>query len=205
MSGRPEQDREWTARRVRRLPPRWLALGLPLLAATAWAAEETNQFRPPRPLLGPPFWEQHGTLVLVLGAVGLIGSALAVWWVRRPRQTAGVPAVARTRAALQALQGRAEDDALARDVSQILRRYVIDALELPHEELTTAELDAVLQDPPRTSPALAAALVDFLRECDVEKFAPLKPPTPRGFVARALDLVAQVEAERKPPPVQSTA
>jgi hypothetical protein len=177
-----------------------LALGCWLVTRVARAAEETNLLRPPRPLLGPPFWETYGRWVLAAMLAVLAGVALVLWWRRRPKSIVVPSPAAVARQALRSLQGRPEDEALALDVSRLLRRYVIDALELPHAELTTAELDAVLQEKPRTRPELSAALLNFLRECDVKKFAPVKPPGPEGLVARALEFVNRIEAERQAPP-----
>lgn len=178
--------------------------GLLSLAAGS-AGEQAPALRPPRGELGPSLWEQHRWLFLALTGIVLAGFAAGLWWRRRSRPAAETPPDALARQALLALQGRDDDEGLALEVSRILRGFLTTAFGLPHEELTTAEFDRALRSPPAASEELVTALVGLLRECDVKKFAPVKPPALPNLVARALELIDRVEAERKAPPVAVTA
>jgi hypothetical protein len=178
-------------------------MALSLLALRAvFAAEQAPVLRPPRGMLLPSFWEQHGGLLFGLAVVTLAVLAATFWWRRRPKASIVTPPEVLARRALQALQGRTEDDALALEVSRVLRGFLTAALGLPHAELTTAEFDGALHSRRAVSEELIPALVGFLRECDVKKFAPVQPPAPPGLVARALELIDRVQAERtSAPPV----
>ena len=181
----------------------WPALGMAFSNAilqTSLAAEPAPELRPPRGTLMPSFWEQYAWLVSAFVLVVLVAVGAGLWWRRRAKPSAVTPPEVLARQALQALQGRTDDDALALDVSRILRGFLTAALGLPHAELTTSEFDRALRSHPAVSEELITALVGFLRECDVKKFAPVKPPAPPGLVARALELIDRVEAERKPAP-----
>ena len=104
------------------------------------------------------------------------------------------------RQALQALQNCPENEALALEVSHLFRRYVTDALELQHEEFTTPEFEAAVRAHPQGNEELAAAVGGWLRDCDVKKFAPVKPPAPLNLAARALELVQRIEKLRRRSP-----
>jgi hypothetical protein len=148
----------------------------------------------------PSFWEQYAGLVSAVVLVALAVVTAVFWWLHRPKASIVTPPDVLARQTLQALQGRTEDDALALEVSRILRGFLTAALGLPHAELTTAEFDGALRSHPVVSEELITALVGFLRECDVKKFAPVKPPAPPGLVARTLELIDRVQAGRKPAP-----
>ena len=167
-----------------------------VLAATNTNADSIPPLLPPRAELPPSFWEEHGTSVVLCG-IALLGLiCIAVWWLSRKRPQAVAPPEVQAREALALLQNRAEDGALLSRVSQILRRYYVQAFELPPNELTTTEFCALIAGAQKIGPQLAASVSEFLRRCDQRKFAPAAEPEPLGGVAQALNLVELGEARR---------
>jgi hypothetical protein len=158
------------------------------------AASEIPDLLPPRDLLPPAFWEQHGTAVL-LGAAsaGLVVLVALIWLRRRPRVQTIVPPAIIAREALAARRDRTEDTALIGEVSQIVRRYVLDRLKMERIEPTTEELARALAAVRRLAPEVRVALIEFLREGDVCKFACAPGPVPTGLVARAFELIERIE------------
>jgi hypothetical protein len=146
--------------------------------------------------LEPTFWEQNGWLFIVGGAVVLVLLSLGIWLFTRPKPVVIEPPAVLARRALEPLRARAEDGALVSEVSRIVRRYVLSALNFPPEELTTTEFRAVLSSRPSINPEVSGAVGDFLRRCDQWKFAP-EPPAPQlGAVTGALELVEKVEQSK---------
>ncbi len=142
----------------------------------------------------PDFWEQYG-LWVVLGAAFLLTSVcVAAWFLARPKPPVVVPPEVQARKALEPLRQQPEDGALLSRVSQILRHYIAAAFGLPPEELTTAEFCRAIAGHERAGPDLAAALSDFLRQCDQRKFSPPAPAPPLSAVAQALRLIDQTQA-----------
>lgn len=172
-----------------------------LLGPAALGAEDVlSQLRPPKPLLGPSFWERYGVGLLVAGLGLLIAAGLFGLWRRRTRASqarAGQPPHLQARQALTLLQGTAEDDRVAMEVSRLLRHYVQQAFQLPPGEATPAELQAALRPHPQAGPELADALAQLLRDCDLVKFAPVRPAEPQDLVGRALELLDQFEHRRR--------
>ncbi len=165
--------------------------GLPLRGA-----EEIPELRPPRGILLPSFWEQHGWLV-VLGAVAVLGAiAMGVWRWRRPKPVVEVPPEAAARQALEALRPRPEDVALVGEVSRIVRRYLTAVFVLQNDELTTEELLKEVRACFQSDPDLLAALGKLLHESDTRKFAPLPQPAEGPIVPRALELIARLQSHR---------
>ena len=177
-----------------------LFLGLPLQAA-----EEIPALRPPRGLLPPSFWDQHGWQMIA--TVGVVIGAIALWFwlLRGPQPEAALPSDATARRALEALRDHNEDTALAVEVSRIVRGYVREVLILQSDELTTEELLKKVRACFQGSPALLATLGSFLRECDTRKFSPVALPSQGPMVIRALQLIASIEAHRHPTPPAATA
>ncbi len=178
----------------------WLLLFSFSLAcrSTFAAAEEIPTLRPPHDELHPSFWEQHGGW-LVLAFV-VVASAVLLGWklLRRPKPEIVTPPEVLARRALEALRGRVEDMGLVVEVSQILRRYVVSAFQLPPHELTTAELQRAFQSQSQISATLTTAVIHFLSKCDERKFASVTTAALTGTVARALELVNDIEASRHP-------
>lgn len=179
----------------------FLTAWLSFVCYAAFAAEEDiPKLRPPHDELQPSFWELHGWWTIAGAVLVLAVLAFFIVWLRRPKPDEITPPEILARRALEALRGRAEDAALVVEVTRILRRYILLAFGLAPDELTTAEIRRVLQHSNPVSPDLAAALTDFLRECDERKFAPAPPPPPQtGAVDRALALLEKVEASRRQP------
>jgi hypothetical protein len=98
---------------------------------------------------------------------------------------------------LESLRRQPEDGALLSRVSQILRRYVASAFELPPGEMTTADLSSVVANDERFGGGLAADISAFLRNCDDRKFAPPTPAPAMDAVGNALKLVDAAEARRE--------
>jgi hypothetical protein len=162
--------------------------------------------RPPHAEFRPGFWEQHGAW-FVAAAIVVLGAA--AFWITRLRQPASVPVTPPeeiARRALEPLRGRTEDAALTAQVSQIIRKYVISAFDLPPDELTSGELIKSLQANRQVVPELIDVVGNFLKQCDERKFGP--PPTAdrTDTVAVASQLIADIESHLRKMPVttQST-
>lgn len=177
----------------------WLA-GLWLAASRAWAAtnapDEIPPLRPPRPELGPGYWEQNGWWVGTVGAVLAIAVVAVIWYWRRPRSVPVVPPEVRARKDLEALRDRQETGAVLSRVSHIVRHYYADAFGLQGGELTTAELCRLARGSGAIGGSLSARVEEFLVRCDERKFSPPAPAPPLGAVGEALGLVEQGEARR---------
>jgi hypothetical protein len=173
-----------------------LALGVFISPSALAADDKIPPLLPPHSELEPTFWAQHRWQFIGGGATILILMALGVWLLRRPKPVVVEPPAVLARRALEPLRGRPEDGALVAEVSRIVRRYVLSALNFPADELTTTEFRALLLSRPQINPEMAESVGDFLRRCDQWKFAP-EPPTPQlGAVAGALELVEKVEQSR---------
>jgi hypothetical protein len=149
--------------------------------------------RPPHGELPPSFWELHGWQVVLAGAVFLAMVVLGILWSRRPRPVVVEAPIVIARRALEKLRGRSGKDSLDMEVSRILKRYVLAALQLPPEELTTTELCGILKTHPQINPELARLVGDFLRGCDEWKFSAAPTAPQLGAVTGALDLVEKIE------------
>jgi hypothetical protein len=107
-----------------------------------------------------------------------------------------VPPDVQARQALEPLRRQPEDGLLLSRVSQVLRHYVAAAFNLPLGELTTAEFCRAIAGHAQIGPDLSAALSDFLRLCDQDKFSPPAPVPPLNAVAQALKLIDETQARR---------
>jgi hypothetical protein len=183
----------------------FLAACLSFVCCATFAAEEDiPKLRPPHDELQPSFWELHGWWTIAGVVLILAVLALFIAWLRRPKLQDITPPEILARRALENLRGWVEDAALVAEVTRILRRYILLASGLAPDELTTTEIRGVLQHSAQATPDLAAAITDFLLECDERKFAPGPPPPQNGVVDRALALLEKIEAShRQPPPAAS--
>jgi hypothetical protein len=193
---------------------RVLPSSLCLLAALSSFAAATNPpgpddippLRPPHAEMPPTFWEQHSLAIILLGAFLLALICVAVWLLARPKPPVAVPPEVQARQALEPLRQQPEDGLLLSRVSQILRRYVTAAFNLPPEELTTTEFCRAVTSNTHPGSELSAALSEFLRQCDQRKFSPPSPAPPLSAVAQALKLIDQAQirlaslARPAPPP-----
>ena len=182
----------------------WMMICALTIAHARGQGHEIPQLRPPHGELNPTFWEQHGWQVLLGAALFAVAVAMVIFLLRRPKRIVPEPPGLVARRALESWRNRAEDGALAADVSRVLRRYVRTAFHFPNEELTTTEFRAALQSNSQIAPELATATSHFLRRCDEWKFAPAPPAPQLGAVATALELVDKMEASR-PPVIEKTA
>ena len=184
-----------------RLPARpfigcWVFLLLTLLARPLSAENSTNALPPLAPAypeMPPTFWEQHGTTVLVGGVIFLTFAALVAWRIFKPRLKPVLPPEILAREALAHLQHQPEAGQVLSDISQVLRRYISAAFEIPAGELTTAEFSAALAGSEKIGVELAHAISSFLRECDERKFSPASSAAPLNAATRALDLITLAE------------
>lgn len=171
---------------------------LVLSALPCCAQADPSALPPLAPAYGelpPTFWERHQYPIILVG-VALLAVAvpiLRVWL--RPATPVVLPPEVLARQALGKLSARPEDGNLLSEVSQILRRYVSRALELPSGEMTTAEFCATLVAGGKIKPELVESLSCFLHECDQRKFSPLPVAAPVHGARRALEFVAAVEAQ----------
>jgi len=181
---------------------RFLTAALGLLAAQSVLAAATNSLapdklpplRPPHAEIPPTFWDRYGLWVSLFGVLLLALVGAAVWFLTRPKPPVIVPPEVQARQALEPLRQQPADGALLSRVSQILRHYIAAAFSLPPGELTTAEFCRAIAGHAQISLELAAALTDFLRLCDQDKFSPPAPVPPLNAVAQALKLIDQAQA-----------
>lgn len=183
-----------------RIRPELVTVGLLLARGatpfSAIGAEEIPPLAPPLPEIAPTFWEQYQMHVLLGVGAGLLLLAALLRLALRRKPTPPVPPAERVRTELQVLRRQPETGEVLSRVSQSLRRYLVAAFALPSEELTTTEFCGKLNESPAIGPELAAALSQFLRECDERKFSPVPPAAPLPAAVRALELVELAEARR---------
>jgi hypothetical protein len=172
----------------------------PLTASAQKPNDDIPPLAPPLPEIPPTLWEQFGWLLWILVPLLLVVAGFIVWLRLRPGKPPVLSAPdAQARDTLAALQTQAEDGATLRQISQSLRRYLINAFWLLPDEATTTEFCARLQSSERIGPELASALGEFLRQCDERKFSPAPAYAPLRAAQRALELVAQAELRRGEP------
>jgi hypothetical protein len=159
--------------------------------------EKIPPLRPPKNELGLSFWQRYGWWVALGALVAVVLIAFMVILLRRPKTQQVTPPQLAARRALEALRGRADDVTLAVEVSHIFRVYLYFALNLPAEELTTAELSALLRSPRLGDADLANTTSDFLKRCDEKKFAPSTDEPPVRFVDAACHLIDRLETLRQ--------
>jgi hypothetical protein len=160
-------------------------------------AQPIPTLRPPHGEINPTFWEQYGWLTIIVPIVLIIVIGALIVLLTRPKKNIVERPEIVARRGLAALRGRVTDGAMLMEVSRILRRYVVFAFDLPPQELTTTELKQTLQSLPRTEPALVAAVTEFLRQCDEDKFSPPALPPHTDAPSRALELLEKIEARRR--------
>jgi hypothetical protein len=188
---------------------RWMWVPLFLLTACAWGQTSTNNALPAlAPAYGemkpvifgkyevPEFWAQHGVLIILTSLAVIVSAGVLIWLVVRPGPPVAVLPELMARAALVRLSHLPEDGKVLSEISQVLRRYIIESFRLPVVELTTGEFSGVLAGNEKIGPELAQAVVNFLRECDQRKFSPVSPESQLNAASRALELVSQAERRR---------
>jgi hypothetical protein len=153
----------------------------------------TSSLLPPRGEIPPSFWEQYGTWIVLGAVLFLLLLAFVVWLIIRPKPPVLVPYAVQARQELEPMRQLPEDGNLLSRTSQILRRYVAAMFGLPPGELTTTEFCQVILNDPKIGAELARETSEFLRGCDVRKFAPWPSEPPPGAVSRALGIIDGAE------------
>ncbi len=167
-------------------------------AARVSLAQSTNDVPPLLPALPeipPTLWEQHGVMIVVLMVVAVALLATAIWWLLQPKPPVPVPIEIQTRNELELLRNQTEDGKIISRVSQVLKRYIAVAFELPTSEMTTAEFTQAVAGSEKVGNDLAARIGDFLRQCDEQKFS-LGAGVQTSACSRALELFQAGEARR---------
>jgi hypothetical protein len=155
-----------------------------------------SSLKPPRGEIQPSSWEQHGPLVVVGAIILLALLALAILLLLRPKPPRPpIPAAEQARNQLEPLRHQPENGARLSRTSQILHGYLASGLGIAGE-LTTAELCQAVAQNREMGPDFAREIGEFLRDCDVRKFAPNPPATPVGAVAGALRIIEQCESRQ---------
>jgi len=152
---------------------------------------------PPRGEIPPGFWEQWGGWVVLGSVLLLIMVGVLIWLVSRTKPPEPVPPAIIARQDLAPLRERPEDGALLSRTSQIVRRYVAAAFTLPPEELTTTEFCRAVKENSQVGPELSMEAAEFLRACDLRKFAPSPAGPALGAVDRALAIIDHAEIRRR--------
>jgi hypothetical protein len=178
---------------------------LTLLADTNTNADEIPPLRPPRGEISAGYWEQHSSVIILSSVLVLALIGLTIWWVRHGRPKAIIPPAVQARQALQTLASQSENGVVLSRVSQIIRRYFINAFDLPQGELTTTEFCSLVSRKAEVGEQLSHQLDEFLHRCDERKFSPspagdqpLKAvPAALKFVDDAETRLAELRAARE--------
>jgi len=176
-----------------------LFLSIQTLRANAQPVLDLPPLAPPQQEIPPTFWELHGFQVIILSVLLLVLTGIVIWLFMRPHKSIPLPPATLARNALSKWQNQPETGKALSEISQVLRNYMITVFGLPAGERTTTEFVVELADHPQIGPELAQSLAAFLNECDRQKFSPGKTVAPINAVARALELIAQAEAQLQPP------
>ena len=168
-----------------------------ILLSLAFAANaaDTNALSTLVPAYGEiplTFFDQHGTSIIIGGFTFL---AFAFLWLKamfRPKSEIVLPPEIVAREALKKSLHQPEDGKLLSEVSRVLRRYVVAALDLPAAELTTTEFCAALAADKKIGSEASNSISAFLRECDKRKFSS-SPSAPLNAATTALELIASAE------------
>jgi hypothetical protein len=126
----------------------------------------------------------------LFAAVGLVGAGTFAWIRRTRRPHAPVP-VSAYRKAMDAIQQienagwleRGEVDRFYTELSGVVRRYIEERFGLRAPEQTTEEFLQELSRRPVLVDTQRLALSHFLEQCDLVKFAKVRPTTHEGGMA----------------------
>jgi hypothetical protein len=179
-------------------------LVLPVAAVAADTNDALTTLVPAYGELPPTFGEQHQGPIIVASSAVIAFAFLFLKVMLRPEIKIALPSETVARQALVKLQREPEDGNCLSAVSQILRRYVSEAFNLPNHELTTAEFCRAIESNPQIGVEPAGIVSSFLRECDVQKFSPAKSAPTINAASRALELVNEIEKRRAGMPAQTS-
>jgi hypothetical protein len=152
-----------------------------------------SSLMPPRGEIPPTFWEQYGIWVLIGAALFLGLVTLGIWFAIRPKLVPAVPYSVHAREELESLRQQPQDAPLLSRTSQILRRCLAALFDLPSGELNTSEFCQAALGSAKLGPDLARDSIEFLKACDLHKFAPSHPDAPADAVGRALSMIDLAE------------
>src|SRR5262249_8981443 len=119
---------------------------LSLLAATNADVDEIPPLRPPRDEIAPTFWEQHGVVVVLLGALALFIIIVALRFLTRPKPAVVLTPLEEARQALEPLRDQPETGVVLSKVSLVLRHYLSRAFKFPPGEMTTTDCCRALEN-----------------------------------------------------------
>lgn len=172
---------------------------------TTTAGAGTNDLRDIKPPVEIPsgwMW-----LWIVLGALAVVALVIAVliWWLKKRAQVPPVPVIPPHVRAKQKLQETldliGQPKPFCTLVSDTARWYLEERFDFRAPERTTEEFLYELQGTNRLSPDQKDSLGEFLKSCDLVKFAKYEPGEPelRGLHGSALRLIEETEPVTAPP------
>ena len=170
-----------------------------VFVARTTAAQSTNDIPPLLPALPeipPTLWEQHGLLIVVMGALALLVVVAAIAWLLRSKPVVPVPIEIQTRRELELLRQRPDDGKTLSEVSRCLRRYFVVAFELSSGEMNTGEFCRAIHANEKVGDDLATDVSEFLRRADEIKFAPSPSVSENDSAKHALELFERGETRR---------
>ena len=167
----------------------------------AAAAQDTlRDIKPPIDIINVWLWVAVGALVLVLAAVAV---GLLLYFVLRKKpvmQPPPVPAHLRAKQKLkEALELIAQPKPFCIAVSDTLRFYLEERFNFHAPERTTEEFLHELQATDRLLPDQKESLGEFLKRCDLVKFAQYEPREPE--LRELHDSAVRLVEETEPPSV----
>lgn len=171
--------------------------------AIASATNALRDIKPPVEIPSAWKWFWWGLAVALAAA-----AAFLAWryWRKRKAQvpvTPPVPPHVRAKARLQqALHLISQPNPFCTRVSDIIRVYLEERFDFHAPERTTEEFLHELQGTNLLTPAQKDSLGEFLKRCDLVKFARYEPAEPelRDLHESALTLVEETEPYQPPPP-----
>ncbi|HHY86742.1 MAG TPA: cytochrome c-type biogenesis protein CcmH [Verrucomicrobia bacterium] len=171
-------------------------------APTNAVTETLRDIRPPVEIPNPWLWVLW--ILAALLVAGLIALCVFLLKRRKSQATLSVPTVPphiRARQRLQdALALLAQPKPFCTEVSDTIRFYLEERFNFHAPERTTEEFLHELKGTNLLSPAQKESLGEFLKRCDLVKFARYEPAQPelRDLHASALRLVEETEPQPEP-------
>jgi hypothetical protein len=176
--------------------------GWPVLAMSAVSTNELRDIKPP--LVIPSGWAWAWWTLAALALIALLFGAWRYWQKRRDEMPAlpVIPPHVRARQKLEealALLGQPREFCIL--VSDTIRWYLEERFEFRAPERTTEEFLYELKSTDLLAPDQKESLAEFLKSCDLVKFARYEPREPelRELHSSALRLVEETEPIETPP------